>query len=154
MLCHISVCYGLWNYLKGVTQTDNKVENQSVYTNLRRNTLFLRLLCHSLPLTEFMTSLLAESIPKEADITMKEWAEHYRPARQRTARSKTTKDKAGALPPAVYEKAKPGTWSKLSFPDNSGKSSTASVSNESVLLSTTSDCIRLSLLSVTRKLPK
>ena len=37
-----------------------------------------------------MTSLSEESIPKEAEITMKEWAEHYRPARQRTARSSST----------------------------------------------------------------
>ena len=51
---------------------------------------------------------------------MKEWAEHYRSA--------------------VYEKAKSGTWSKLSFPDSSVKSSTASVSNESVTLSTSSAC--------------
>ena len=62
-----------------------------------------------------MTSLPAESIPKEAEITTKEWAEHYRPVRQRTVRSETTKDKAGALPPAVYEKPKTGTWSELSF---------------------------------------
>ena len=33
---------------------------------------------------------------------MKEWLESYRPVSQRTLRSKTTKDKAGALPPAVY----------------------------------------------------
>ena len=33
---------------------------------------------------------------------MKEWLESYRPVRQRTVRSETTKDKAGALPPAVY----------------------------------------------------
>ena len=62
---------------------------------------------------KLMTSLPAESIPKEAEI-MKEWAEHYRPVRQRTVLSETTKDKAGALPPAVYEKAKTGTWSELS----------------------------------------
>ena len=49
---------------------------------------------------------------------MKEWAEHYRPA--------------------VYENAKTGTWSKLSFPHSCAKSSTASVSNESVTLSTSS----------------
>ena len=71
---------------------------------------------------------------------MKEWAEHYRPARQRTVRSKTRKDKAGALSPAVYQTATTGIWSKLSFPDSWAKSSTASVSNESALLSTASDC--------------
>ena len=59
---------------------------------------------------------------------MKEWAEHYRPVRQRTVRSETTKDKAGALLPAVYEKAKTGTWSEFSFPDSCAKNSTTSVS--------------------------
>ncbi|KAK2552980.1 hypothetical protein P5673_025692 [Acropora cervicornis] len=51
---------------------------------------------------KFMTSLPAESIPKEAEITMKELAEHYRPLKQRTVRSETTKDKAGDLPPAAW----------------------------------------------------
>ena len=94
-----------------------------------------------------MTSLPAESIPKEAEITMKEWAEHYRPVRLRTVRSETTKDKAGALPPAVYEKAKTGTWNELSFPDSCAKSSIASVSYESVLLSTSSDCTVVTFVS-------
>ena len=35
---------------------------------------------------------------------MKEWVEKYRPVRQRTVRGETTKDKDGALPPAVYSK--------------------------------------------------
>ena len=80
-------------------------------------------------------------------ITMKEWAEHYRSVRQRTARSEATKEKAGALLPAVHEKAKTGTWSKLSFPDSCAKSSTASVSNESVLLSTSPDCTVVTFVS-------
>ena len=96
---------------------------------------------------KFMTSLPAESIPKEAEITMKEWAEHYRPVRQRTVRGETTKDKAGALPPAVYEKPKTGTWSELSFPDSCAKSSTASVYNESVPLSTSSACSVVTFVS-------
>ena len=33
---------------------------------------------------------------------MKEWLESYRPVHERKVRSETTKDKAGALPPAVY----------------------------------------------------
>ena len=93
-----------------------------------------------LSVVKFMSSLPAESIPKEAEITMKEYAEHYSPMRQRTVRSETTNDKAGALTPAVYEKAKTGTWRELSFPDSCAKSSTASVSNESVPLSTSSAC--------------
>ena len=59
--------------------------------------------------------------------------------REKTVRSETTKDKAGALPLAVYEKAKTGTWSELSFPESYPKRSTASVSNESVLPSTSPD---------------
>ena len=78
---------------------------------------------------------------------MKEWTEHYRPVRQRTVRCETRKGKAGALSPAVYQKAKTGTWSKLSFPDSWAKSSTSSVSNESVLLSTTSDCTVVTFVS-------
>ena len=35
---------------------------------------------------------------------MKEFVEKYRTVRQRTVRGETTKDKAGALPPAVYTK--------------------------------------------------
>ena len=91
-----------------------------------------------------MTSLPAESISKEAEITMKELAEHYRPVRQKTVQSETTKDKAGALPPAVYERTKPGTWIELSFP---ARSSTATVSNESVLLSTSFDCTVVTFVS-------
>ena len=36
---------------------------------------------------------------------MKDWLENYRPLRQRTVKSETTKDKAGAHPPAVYSNA-------------------------------------------------
>ena len=43
---------------------------------------------------------------KEDEAVMKEWMKSYRPVRQRTVGRKTTKDKAGALPPAVYSQAK------------------------------------------------
>ena len=33
---------------------------------------------------------------------IKEWLESYRPVRQQTVRSETTKGKYGALPPPVY----------------------------------------------------
>ena len=96
----------------------------------------------SMPLSaaKFMTSLPAGSIQKEAEITMKEIWQNITDQRGRTVRRETTKYKAGALPPAVYEKAKTGTCSELSFPDSYAKSSTASVSNESVPLSTLSAC--------------
>ena len=37
---------------------------------------------------------------------MSDWMENFRPVRQRTVRSETTKDKAGSLPPAVYSQPK------------------------------------------------
>ena len=43
-----------------------------------------------------------EDITPGMEGQIKEWLESYRPVRQRTVRSETTKDKAGALPPAVY----------------------------------------------------
>ena len=96
-----------------------------------------------------MTSLPAESTSKEAEITMKEWAEHFRPQRQKTVRSDTTKDKAGALPPSVYEKTKPGTWSELSFPD---LQPLQFLMNQYFCLRHLT--VRFSLLSVTGEFPK
>ena len=52
---------------------------------------------------------------KEDEAAMKEWMENYRPVRQRTVRSETTKDKAGALPPAVYSQAKQKEHSYVEF---------------------------------------
>lgn len=42
--------------------------------------------------------------------------ENYRLVRQRTVRSETTKDKAGALPPATYAKPKPDVTPKVVTP--------------------------------------
>ena len=57
---------------------------------------------------------------------MKEWLEDYRPVRQRTVRRETTKDKAGALPPAVYAKQKPDAVARVRFPaDQDDQSSPA-----------------------------
>ena len=52
----------------------------------------------------FMQPLLAEEISPETQTAMKESVEKYRPVRQRTVWGETTKDKAGALSPAVYSK--------------------------------------------------
>ncbi|CAB4030547.1 Hypothetical predicted protein, partial [Paramuricea clavata] len=54
--------------------------------------------------TKVMTPLPPNEIPRKTEEIMKDWLESYRPVRQRTVRSETTKDKAGALPPAVYRK--------------------------------------------------
>ena len=56
----------------------------------------------SLSAVATLAPLLSEGIPPGIEEQMKEWLESYRPVRQRTVRSETTKDKAGALPPAVY----------------------------------------------------
>ena len=50
----------------------------------------------------FMQPLPSNVISPEIETSMKELVEKYRPVRQRTVRGETTKDKAGALPPAVY----------------------------------------------------
>ena len=101
---------------------------------LRLTTLFLGLVCHSVPLN--LLSLWQQRLfQKEAEI-VKEWAEHYRTVKKRTARNETTKDKAGVLPPVVCEKAKSGTWIGVSFPDSRVQSLTTSVSHELVLRST------------------
>ena len=110
---------------------------------LRLTTLFLGLVCRSVPLN--LLSLWQQRLfQKEAEI-VKEWAEHYRTVKKRTARSETTKDKAGALPPAVCEKAKSGTWMGVSFPDSRVKSLTTSVSNELVLRSISCTKVNLTL---------
>ena len=49
-----------------------------------------------------MTLLPSEGITPGMEEQIREWLESYRPVRQRTVRSETTNDKAGALPPAVY----------------------------------------------------
>ena len=53
-----------------------------------------------------MQPLLSEEISPETETAMKELVEKYRPVRQRTVRGETTKDKGGALPPAVYSRNK------------------------------------------------
>ena len=47
---------------------------------------------------------------------MKDWLEKYRPVCQRTVRSETTNDKAGALPLAVYSNANPNATAGVFFP--------------------------------------
>ena len=64
----------------------------------------------------FMTPLPPDELSKGEEQTMKDWLEKYRPARQRTVRSETTKDKAGALPPAVDLNANPSATARFFFP--------------------------------------
>ena len=51
------------------------------------------------------------------EAAMKELVDNYHPVRQKTVRSEITKDKAGALPPAVYYTQPP--HSKVMFHDDS-----------------------------------
>ena len=64
----------------------------------------------------FMTPLPPDELSKGEEQTMKEWLENYRPVRQRTVRSETTKDKARTLPPAVYSNANPNATARVFFP--------------------------------------
>ena len=64
----------------------------------------------------FMTPLPPDELSKEEEQTMKDWLENYCPVRQRTARSETSKDKAGTLPPAVYSNANPNATARVLFP--------------------------------------
>ncbi len=50
----------------------------------------------------YMTPLPSIMMSHEDQQLMRDWLEPYRPVRQRTVRSETTKDTAGALPPNVY----------------------------------------------------
>ena len=53
---------------------------------------------------KFMSPLPSKTLPNREEDAMRRWVDNFRPVRQRTVRSETTKDKAGALPPAVYTK--------------------------------------------------
>lgn len=69
-----------------------------------------------------MAPLPSEGKTPGMEEQIKEWLESYRPVRQRTVRSETTKDKAGALPPAVYAVQPTGNESdeRLRFPEEIG----------------------------------
>ena len=66
---------------------------------------------------EVMKPPTAARIDPPIEVAMKELVDKYRPVRQRTVRSETTKDKAGALPPAVYYTQPPQC--KVMFHDDS-----------------------------------
>ena len=81
-----------------------------------------------------MTPLPPDELSKGEEQTMKDWLEEYRPVRQRTVRSETTKDKAGALPPAVYSNANPDATARVFFPaDQVEQTPTASSEMRSVV---------------------
>ena len=82
----------------------------------------------------FMTPLPPDELSKGEEQTMNDWLEKYRPVRQRTVRSETTKDKAGALPPAVYLNANPNATASFFFPaDQVEQTPTASSEMRSVV---------------------
>ncbi|PFX27112.1 hypothetical protein AWC38_SpisGene8180 [Stylophora pistillata] len=57
----------------------------------------------------FTRPLPSVGIDPAIESAMKEFVGKYRPLRQRTVREETTKDRAGALPPAVYTKQQDST---------------------------------------------
>lgn len=67
---------------------------------------------------EVMKPPTAARIDPPIGVAMKELVDKYRPMRWRTVRSETTKDKAGALPPAVYYTQPPHSKSVM-FHDDS-----------------------------------
>ena len=81
-----------------------------------------------------MTPLPPDELSKREEQTMKDWLVNHRPVRQRTARSETTKDKAGTLPPAVYSNANPNATARAFFPaDEVEQTPTASSEMRSVV---------------------
>ena len=58
----------------------------------------------------------AGSVDPNIKAAMKELVDRYRPVRQRTVRSESTKDKAGALPPAVYSNT--SSCTRVTFQDD------------------------------------
>ena len=77
-----------------------------------------------------------ETMAKEDEVVMKDWMENFRPVRQRTVRSETTKDKGGSLPPAVYSQPKQTEHSYVELniepatPDDSSTPSTVTETTE------------------------
>ncbi|PFX13554.1 Fibrillin-1 [Stylophora pistillata] len=57
----------------------------------------------------FVRHLPSEEMDPEVERAMKVFLEKYRPRRERIAREETNKDRAGALPPAVYTKQQDST---------------------------------------------
>ena len=82
----------------------------------------------------FTTPLPPDELSKGEEQTMKDWPEKYCPVCQRTVRSETTNDKAGALPPAVYSNANPNATARVFFPaDQVEQTPTASSEMRSVV---------------------
>ena len=76
-----------------------------------------------------MPSLPSEDMTPGMEEQIKEWLQSYRPVHQRMVRSETAKDKAGALPPAVYTVQPTSNVSKerLRFPEENNVSSANAV---------------------------
>ena len=68
-----------------------------------------------LPLSTMFLPAVVQSVTKEDEVVMRDWLENFRPVRQRTVRSETTKDEAGSLPPVVYSQSKQKEHSYVEF---------------------------------------
>ena len=60
-----------------------------------------------MPFSAVSTMVLpaVQTMIKEDEVVMKDWMANFRPVRQRTVRSETTKDKAESSSPAVYSQS-------------------------------------------------
>ena len=65
---------------------------------------------------DLMKAPPADNVDPNIEAAMKELVDRYRPVRQRTVRSESTKDKAGALPPAVYSNT--SSCTRVTFQDD------------------------------------
>ena len=64
---------------------------------------------------QFLTPFPSKGLSKGDEETVKDWLENYRPVRQRTMRSETTKDKAEPFPRQHAQSKKPDVTAKVSF---------------------------------------
>ena len=122
----------LWHCIEGIVEANNEVGGEMLYVSI-----FI------LPVSQtgmsfmdvrFMTPLPPDELSKGEEQTRKDRLENYRPVRQRTARSETTKDKAGILPPVMYSNANPNATARDFFPaDQVEQTPTASSEMRSVV---------------------
>ena len=95
-----TVCSRLWHNCKRIIKRTTKWSAK--YFTHDKSFYLVPTSSMGLADVEVMKPPTAARIDPPIEVAMKELVNKYRPVRQRTVRSETTKDKAGALPPAVY----------------------------------------------------
>ena len=109
------------NIRQGISKTHVQVHDRLYYPVPQS--------AHPFSAVATMPSLPSEDITPGMEEQIKEWLQSYRPVHQRMVRSETAKDKAGALPPAVYTVQPTSNVSKerLRFPEENNVSSANAV---------------------------